>query len=133
MTMLTKSEVEIMEVLWKEGKPLTSSDIINLSENRTWKKSYVHLLLNSLLSKDMIAVVGFVKTTKNYARTFDVKISKEEYSVNQFTNMRSFKETDIPKIVAALIDKTDNDEIFNELEAMIEKRKENVSKSKNES
>ncbi len=131
--MLTKSEVEIMEVLWKEGRPLTSSDIINLSENRTWKKSYVHLLLNSLLSKDMIAVVGFVKTTKNYARTFDVKISKEEYSVNQFTNMRSFKETDIPKIVAALIDKTDNDEIFNELEAMIEKRKENVSKSKNES
>ena len=130
--MLTKSEVEIMEVLWKEGRPLTSSDIINLSENRTWKKSYVHLLLNSLLSKDMIAVVGFVKTTKNYARTFDVKISKEEYSVNQFTNMRSFKETDIPKIVAALIDKTDNDEIFDELEAMIEKRKENVSKSKSE-
>ncbi len=121
--MLTRSEVEIMEVLWKEGKPLTSSDIINLSENRTWKKSYVHLLLNSLLSKDMIEVVGFVKTTKNYARTFDVKISKEEYSVNQFTNMQSFKETDIPKIVAALIDKTDNDEIFKELEEMIEQRK----------
>ncbi len=127
MTMLTKSEVEIMEVLWKEGKPLTSSDIISLSDNRTWKKSYVHLLLNSLLSKDMIEVVGFVKTTKNYARTFDVKISKEEYSVEQFTNMKSFKETDIPKIVAALITKTDNSEIIGELEKLVKKRKAECS------
>ena len=120
MTMLTKSEVEIMEVLWKEGKPLTSSDIISLSDNRTWKKSYVHLLLNSLLSKDMIEVVGFVKTTKNYARTFDVKISKEEYSVEQFTNMKSFKET-------ALITKTDNSEIIGELEKLVKKRKAECS------
>lgn len=53
----------------------------------------------------MIEVVGFVKTTKNYARTFQAKVSKEDYSVNQFTNMQSFDTHDIPKIVSALISK----------------------------
>ena len=121
--MLTKSEVEIMELLWQEDKPMTSSQIIELSEDRTWKKSYVHLLINSLLDKDMIEVVGFVKTTKNYARTFRAKVSKEEYSVNQFTSMQSFTPGDIPKIVNALISLTDDIQILDELSRIIEKRK----------
>lgn len=125
--MLTKSELEIMELMWRENRPLTSSEIITLSVDRTWKKSYVHLLINSLLKKEMIEVVGFVKTTKNYARTFQAKVSKEDYSVNQFTNMQSFDSKDIPKIISALISKTDDTAMIEELEQMIEKRKEELS------
>lgn len=125
--MLTKSELEIMELMWREDRPLTSSEIITLSVDRTWKKSYVHLLINSLLKKEMIEVVGFVKTTKNYARTFQAKVSKEDYSVNQFTNMQSFDSNDIPKIISALISKTDDSAMIEELEQMIEKRKEELS------
>lgn len=121
--MLTKSELEIMELLWKENEPLTSSQIIDMSVDRSWKKSYVHLLLNSLLEKGMVEVVGFVKTTKNYARTFKAKVAKEDYSVGRFTSMHSFEQSDIPKIVSALIQKTDDEALISELEQMIEKRK----------
>ena len=126
--MLTKSELEIMELLWQEDEPLTSSQIIDMSVDRSWKRSYVHLLINSLLEKGMIEVVGFIKTTKNYARTFKAKVSKEEYSVGRYTSMQSFQQSDIPKMVSALIKKTDNPELIGQLEEMIEKKKAELQK-----
>ena len=68
--MLTKSEEEIMYLLWDLDEPLTSSEIVKKAVNKTWKKSYINLLINSLLKKDMIKVVGVKQMTKNYARTF---------------------------------------------------------------
>jgi len=59
---LTKNEQEIMDLLWKENKPLSRSDIINLSTERSWKASSIHILLNQLLEKGAICVNGFVKT-----------------------------------------------------------------------
>ena len=51
---ITNSEKQILEVLWDEEKPLTSSEIVGVSDDRTWKASSVHLLLNSLLNKDLV-------------------------------------------------------------------------------
>lgn len=65
---LTNSEREIMQVLWKSEKPLTASGIIAASPNKEWKNSSVHLLIKSLLDKDLVEVAGFEKTTKNYYR-----------------------------------------------------------------
>ena len=68
--MLTKSEEEIMYLLWDLDEPLTSSEIVKKAVNKTWKKSYINLLINSLLKKDMIKVVGVKQMTKNYAQYF---------------------------------------------------------------
>ncbi|MGN0455605.1 MAG: BlaI/MecI/CopY family transcriptional regulator [Acutalibacteraceae bacterium] len=121
--MLTKSELEIMELLWEQDEPLTSSQIIEMSVNRSWKKSYVHLLINSLIEKEMIEVSGFVKTTKNYARTFSAKLTKEEYTIAQFTSLHGFKDEDIPKIVTALISHTDSLDVVLEIEKIVQDRK----------
>ena len=51
---LTKSEHEIMNLLWHVDRPLTASEIIEQSTDKTWKDSYIHLLINSLLDKGMI-------------------------------------------------------------------------------
>ena len=68
---LTESENQVMDLLWdQEDDYLTSSEIVENCENRIWKPSYIHILINSLLKKEMIEVAGFKKTTKNYARTF---------------------------------------------------------------
>ena len=48
---LTKSEHEIMNLLWHVDKPLTASEIIEQSTDKTWKDSYIHLLINSLLTR----------------------------------------------------------------------------------
>lgn len=35
--MFTKYELEVMKLLWAEGRPLTKSEIIELSPDRVWK------------------------------------------------------------------------------------------------
>ena len=63
---LTESENQVMDLLWdQEDDYLTSSEIVENCENRIWKPSYIHILINSLLKKEMIEVAGFKKTTKN--------------------------------------------------------------------
>ena len=82
---LTNSEKQIMEVLWKSDVPLSSHDIILSSSDKTWKNSSVHLLLNSLLDKELIEVAGFEKRTKNYARVFKPTLSYVDYILTVLT------------------------------------------------
>ena len=34
---LTRSEMEIMDVLWETGKPLSRADLLEHTEEKTWK------------------------------------------------------------------------------------------------
>ena len=79
---LTKSEMEIMDVMWEAGAPMSRSDLLAHSEEKTWKDSSVHILLNGLLQKQAIREAGFVKRTKTYGRTFLPTLSREEYYAN---------------------------------------------------
>ena len=76
---LTKSEMEIMDVLWGSDKPLSRADLLARSEEKTWKDSSVHILLNGLLQKKAIREAGMVKRSKTYARTFVPTMTREEY------------------------------------------------------
>ena len=76
---LTKSEMEIMDVLWAAGKPLSRSDLLERSEEKSWKDSSVHILLNGMLQKNVIREAGFVKRSKTYGRTFAPTMTREEY------------------------------------------------------
>lgn len=76
---LTKSEMEIMDVLWEDGNPLSRADFLNRSEEKSWKDSSIHILLNGLLAKGAIREAGFVKRSKTYGRTFLPTMTREEY------------------------------------------------------
>lgn len=76
---LTKSEMQIMDVLWAADIPLSRSDLLERSEEKTWKDSSVHILLNGLLAKGAIQEAGFVKRSKTYGRTFVPSLTREEY------------------------------------------------------
>ena len=76
---LTKSEMEIMDVLWEAGEPLSRSDLLERSTEKSWKDSSVHILLNGMLQKNMIREAGFVKRSKTYGRTFVPTMSREAY------------------------------------------------------
>ena len=76
---LTKSELEIMDVLWAANTPLSRSDLLERSQEKSWKDSSVHILLNDLLQKDAIREAGFVKRSKTYGRTFLPTVSREEF------------------------------------------------------
>ncbi len=76
---LTKSEMEIMDVLWNSETPLSRSDLLERQDEKSWKDSSVHIMLNSLLRKGAIREAGFVKRTKTFGRTFAPTLTREEY------------------------------------------------------
>ena len=76
---LTKREMEIMDVLWETDKPLSRADLLERSEEKTWKDSSVHILLNGLLQKGVIREAGLVKRSKTYGRVFCPTMTREEY------------------------------------------------------
>lgn len=97
---LTKSEREIMNVLWDTREALTSSEIIKYSVNKSWKDTSVHLLLKTLLDKNIIEVAGFKKTTRNYARTFRATMSQYDYFFQEdFQNVDLKRKIQFMKII----------------------------------
>ena len=76
---LTKSEMEIMDVLWEDGGALSRADFLARSQEKTWKDSSVHILLNGLLQKGAIQEAGLIKRSKTYGRVFVPTLSREEY------------------------------------------------------
>ena len=92
---LTKSEMQIMDVLWESDAPLSRSDLLERSEQKSWKDSSVHILLNGLLQKEAIREAGFVKRSKTYGRTFAPTLTREEYFATTI-----FSHTYQPEIVA---------------------------------
>lgn len=97
---LTKSEWEIMNVIWDTREALTSSEIIKYSVNKSWKDTSVHLLLKTLLDKNIIEVAGFKKTTRNYARTFRATMSQYDYFFQEdFQNVDLKRKIQFMKII----------------------------------
>lgn len=78
---LSDKEEQMLETMWREGRPLTRSEIINLTENRRWNESSIHVFLNRLLDKGSIRICDIVKTTTNYGRTYEPTFSSEEYDM----------------------------------------------------
>ena len=102
---LTKSEMQIMDVLWATEVPLTRSELLERSQQKSWKDSSVHILLNGLLQKGAIREAGFVKRSKTYGRTFAPTLTREEYFAT--TIFSHPKQPEIVGLFAALLKRED--------------------------
>lgn len=102
---LTKSEMEIMDVLWESAEPLSRADLLARSEEKTWKDSSVHILLNGLLQKGAIREAGLVKRSKTYGRVFAPTMTREEYFAGTIFSHRH--KPDIVGLFAALLSRED--------------------------
>lgn len=123
---MTTSEREVLELLWQQGKPLTSSEIVALSEDKSWKPSYIHLMINSLLKKEIIQVSGFKKTTKNFARSFEPTLSKEEFSIQSFREENHLDTSSLSLLFGALLEEETDRETIDKLSAMLEQKKKEL-------
>ena len=102
---LTRSEMEIMGVLWEAGEPLSRSDLLARSAEKSWKDSSVHILLNGMLQKNVIREAGFVKRSKTYGRTFMPTMTREEYFAATVFSHRY--KPQIVDLIDALLKRTD--------------------------
>ena len=122
---LTKSEMEIMNVLWKAGRPLTRGEILELSTDKTWQDNSIHILLNGMLKKDAIRPSGFVRSGKVWARQYEPNISIEDYFAENVFSHASLKE--YPLLFSAMINKDEiTPALLNEFEEMIQKRRQEL-------
>lgn len=119
---LTRSEMEIMDVMWESGVPMSRADLLARSEEKTWKDSSVHILLNGLLQKGAIQEAGLVKRIKTYGRVFTPTMTREEYFANTIFSHRHKPE--IQGLFAALLQReevTQSD--LEAIEALIQSKK----------
>ena len=105
---LTKSELEIMDVLWNAGEPLSRADLLDHSEGKSWKDSSVHILLNGLLAKNAIREAGFVKRSKTYGRVFAPNLTREEYFATTIFSHR--RKPEINGLFKALLQRPEVDD-----------------------
>ena len=119
---LTKSEMEIMDVLWQDGGELSRADFLARSEEKSWKDSSVHILLNGLLSKGAIREAGFVKRSKTYGRTFVPTMTREEYFASTIYSHRY--QPEMTGLFQALLQRPEVDaSLLDQLEAILNTRR----------
>lgn len=122
---LTKSEMEIMDVFWNSQSPLSRSDLLGHGEEKSWKDSSVHILLNGLLQKGAIREVGFVRRSKTYGRTFMPTLTREEYFAATIFSHRHKPE--LLGLFAALLDRPEVDATaLDRLYELVVRRKQRV-------
>lgn len=115
---LTRSEMEIMDVLWEDGGELSRADFLERSEEKSWKDSSVHILLNGLLKKGAIKEAGMVKRSKTFGRTFLPTMTREEYFANTIFSHRHKPE--MVGLLKALMQRPEmTDEVKAELRDML--------------
>lgn len=120
---LTKSEMQIMDVLWQDGGALSRADFLERSEEKSWKDSSVHILLNGLLAKGAIREAGFVRRSKTYGRTFLPTMTREEYYAAMIFSHRY--KPDMVKLLQALLSRDDvTPQLLEEMALQIQNKKE---------
>lgn len=122
---LTKSEMEIMDVLWEDGGALSRADFLSRQTAKTWKDSSVHILLNGLLKKGAIQEAGIVKRNKTYGRTFLPTLSREEYFAT--TIFSHHYQPELTGLFQALLQRPNvTKEFLDNLETMIQEKRQQL-------
>lgn len=127
---ITDSEKQVLDLLWDQETPLTSTEIVHLSKDRTWKSSYIHIMITSLLKKEMIHVAGFKKTTKNYARTFEPTMTREQWNLLQVTQQQKDSSRTLSQVFTALLEEETNPNLLDELSEMLDTRRKELDDQK---
>ncbi|MBQ3416270.1 MAG: BlaI/MecI/CopY family transcriptional regulator [Ruminococcus sp.] len=113
---MTKSEREIMELLWKSKKPLSCAEIVEISDDKSWKNSYVHSLIKPLLKKGIATTESFELVSRSYARKFAPKISYYEYILLSEFSDEDLRNTEkMVEFFNTFLQVTDNEELTEEI------------------
>jgi predicted transcriptional regulator len=104
---LTDKEMEIMVVLWGNERPMTAAEVVEASNNRTWKENSIYIFMNSLIKKGAVISTRHKPTMTNNARAYKPAITSEEYTISYIKNM---KQTGVQINIPALVERLMNTE-----------------------
>lgn len=98
---LTKSEQQIMEIFWQADHPMAQTEVVSTCVDRKWKERSIFSMLNSLMEKGVLKEVGFVRSGKTYARTFEPAVSHAEYLAQVV--VEQLPAESLPELLSALL------------------------------
>ena len=106
---MTLSENSVMQVLWKAKEPMTSRQIVEAVQaagQATWKSRSVFVLLNKLMKKELVRVVGYANVGRAFARRFEPTMTKAEYLA--LVVMVELSEEELPTFLESFSKKEDD-------------------------
>lgn len=80
-TELSDSELEVMEVLWKKGEPMSFGELLDYFDTHTeknWKKQTLNTFLFRMQQKDLLQII-----TDGRYKQYTPAMSKEEYLMEE--------------------------------------------------
>lgn len=84
MAQLNPRELDVLNILWKTGVPMTSTDIVNEMKGLT--QSTVIAVLRKLLKDKLVEVCGVTHSGKVLSRTYSPTEASREVIMNNFAN-----------------------------------------------
>lgn len=127
----SKKEREVMEILWRENRDLTVSELDELSPRGTLKLNSIYLYINSLLKKGAIKVAGYVPAVRTHARTYKAMFTEADYISIQITGQissRANPENLQHIILTAIQSGSISKEALDELQELIDHQREELEK-----
>ncbi|MCI9446136.1 MAG: BlaI/MecI/CopY family transcriptional regulator [Lachnospiraceae bacterium] len=121
---LSKRELDIMNVLWAEGKPLIASEIPSRHENLSINT--VQAVLKKLLHRGFIEIAEIVQSGTVLSRSYAPIVTPEEYAVKFLVSEIYPYKTILTRtrFLDALFENADNQgELIETLEKMIGEKK----------
>lgn len=84
MAQLNPRELDVLNILWKTGTPMTSTDIVNEMKGLT--QSTVIAVLRKLLKDNLVEVCGVTHSGKVLSRTYRPTEASRDAIMNNFAN-----------------------------------------------
>jgi predicted transcriptional regulator len=121
---LSQRQLQVMEILWNAKGGMTASAIVK--SNEELQINTVQASLRSLVAKKYIKVGDIVYSGTVLSRSYIPVVSREEYFQMSYQQLSRLSSSSL--ILARLIDEEKDENLLNELEDMIQKRKEKLEK-----
>lgn len=99
---LSEKQEQLMEILWKSDKSLTSMDIMQILNDPHADYTYVVRMLSLLEKNHMISEVSTVPSGKKRARLFVPALTRQQYAV-RLALASGITREDVPEVASALI------------------------------
>lgn len=125
---LTNNQLDIMEILWDSETALSSKDIKDVAPTHAWRAGSIFHILNCLMEKEAIIVVGMQASGKVFGRTYAAKITREHYQEYLQQQAQVDKMKFIGLFSALLKENSPTNETLNELEQILADVRKDLSK-----
>lgn len=132
-TSITASELALLQILWSASRPLNKQEILEKasSDEPMFAKNSFHLLANELIAKSLLIPIDNGGIGRKNARRYAPTVSCNEFLAMQVFSAQTYKPSDIPDILTALLNLSsdiDLEPVLAGIEQVIAKRRQEKEK-----